>query len=182
MKHYACAMRDVVKKMAWRTISLVLSADYEGRVFAEEIIRYSQEEKWDIVHTVWILKSQGNSTDLKSMIEDDCDVVIVHVRGSPNDDLFRLVRMLGVNHFKGAWLLTDITTSEASSTNDLPSGFVRISPRSNSEFQMTEHSLYDGFQLIELSSTDAVKMSRDSIDFFQSTNEDNKALQWLMVK
>ena len=182
MKHYACAMRDVVKKMAWRTISLVLSADYEGKVFAEEMKRHSREEKWDIVHTVWILKNQGNSTDLKSMMAGDCDVIIVHVRDSPNDDLFRLVKILGVNHFKGAWLLTDITTLEVSSTDDLPGGFVRISPRSNSEFQITEHALYDAFQLIELSSTGTVKMSRDSNELCQSTNDDNKALQWLMVK
>lgn len=175
-------MRDVVKKMAWRTISLVLSADYEGKVFAEEMKRYSREEKWDIVHTVWILKSQGNGTDLNSMMAGDCDVIIVHVRDSPNDDLFRLVKILGVNHFKGPWLLTDITTLEVSSTDDLPSGFVRISPRSNSEFQITEHALYDAFQLIELSSTGAVKMSRDSKELCQSTNDDNKALQWLMVK
>ena len=175
-------MRDVVKKMAWRTISLVLSADHEGKVFAEEMIKFSREEKWDIVHIVWILKSQRNSTDLKSMMADDCDVVIVHVRDSPNNDLFRLVRILGVNQFKAAWLLTDIATTEVSSLNDLPDGFVRISPRSNSECHITEHALYDAFQLIELSSTGAVKMSRDCKELCQSTNDDDKALQWSMAK
>ena len=187
MKHYACAVRDVVKKMGWRTISLVLSADYESKVFEEEMIKYSREEKWDILHTVWILKSPENRTELKDMIKQmitgNFDAVVVHVRDSYyNDDMFQLVKSEGVNHFKGAWLLTDITTSQVSNISYLPDGFAKISPRTDLGLGVTEHALCDAFHLIELSATRAIKMSRDNEKSLYPASGDNKDLHGLIER
>ena len=186
MLHYARAMQDMVKKMGWRTISLVLSADYESKVFADAICEYSGKEKWDILHTVWLLKSRRNSTELKSMIKvvmtNDSDVVIVHVSDCHNDELFRLVKKLGVNQLKAPWLLTDITTSGVLRVKDLPVGFVRISPWRNPTHEFIKHALYDAIHLIALSATSAVKMSRDNKKLRQSINDGNTDLQRLMKK
>ena len=187
MKHYACAMRDVVKKMGWRTISFVLSADYEGKVFADEMFDYSREAKWDILHTIWIFKSQQNSTELRSLFKrvmtNDVDVVVVHVRDPHNDELFRLVESLGVNQFRAVWLLTDITALGVSNTNDLPVGLTRISPWENLGLDFVELALYDMFHLIELSATGVVEMSRDSNKSLKTLkNNRNTDLQSLMKK
>ena len=187
MKHYACAIRDVVKKMGWHTISFVLSADYEGKVFADEMYDYSREAKWDILHTIWIFKSQQNSTELRTLFKrvmtNDSDVVVVHVHDPHNDGLFRLVENLGVNQFRAVWLLTDITTLGVSNTNDLPVGFMRISPWKNLRLDYVEHALYDTFHLIELSATGVVEMSCDSNNLLKTLrNNRNADLQRLMKK
>lgn len=186
MKHYACAIRDVVKKMGWRTISLVLSADYEGKVFEEEMIKYSREEKWDILHTVWMLKSSENRAELKDMIKqmitDDFDAVVVHVRDSYNDDMFRMAKSQGVNHFNGVWLLTDITTSQVSNISYFPDGFVKISPWRDLGLDVTEHALCDAFRLIELSAARAIKMSHENEKSLFLANDDYKDLQRLIER
>lgn len=174
-----------MKKMGWRTLSLVLSADYEGKVFADEMIEYSKKEKWGIFHTVRISRTWENRTELNSMLKkimtNDSDVVIVHVRDSHNDELFQLVEKLGVNQLQASWLLTDITTRGVSDVN-LPVGFVRISPRSSPEHDFMRHALYDAFHLIEMSAKGAVKVSRDSEKFLHSINKDSKAMQSLFKK
>ena len=175
-----------MKKIGWRTLSFVLSADYEGKILADELIEYSKKEKWDIFHTVWISRTWENRTELESMLKqimtNDSDVVIVHVRDSHNDELFQLVEKLGVNQLQASWLLTDITTRGVSDVN-LPVGFLRISPwRSRPEHEFMRHALYDAFYLIELSAAGAVKVSRDSKKLLQSRNKDYKAMQCLFKK
>ena len=169
-----------MKKMGWRTLSFVISAEYEGKILADELIEFSRKEKWDIFHTVWISRTWENRTELESMLKqimtNDSDVVIAHVRDSHNDELFRLVEKLGINQLQTFWLLTDITTRGVSDVN-LPVGFVRISPWSSPEHDFMRNALYDTFYLIELSATRAVKVSRDSKKLLQSRNNDFKAMQ-----
>lgn len=172
MIHYACALRDIVQKMGWRTLSLVVSADYEGQVLADAILEYSKKEKWNILRIVW-LSSRENATELKTAIkltmtnDSDSDAVIVHVRDSHNDDFFRLVQILGVNQSKASWLLTDITTFGVSDSTVLPIGFVTISPWRSPEHDFMEHALYDAFDLIALSVNSALNLSSSeaSVDF-----------------
>ena len=87
MKHYASVIKNLMNKMGWRTLSLVLSADYDGTVLAGEIIEYSKKAKWDILHTVWVLRSWENGTELESAFKEmtnESDVVIVHMCDSHN--------------------------------------------------------------------------------------------------
>lgn len=163
MMHYACALRDMVQKIGWRRLSLVVSADYEGKVLADTILAYSKTKKWAIQRIVWLSRNE-NATELKTTIklimtsDNDSDAVIVHIRDSHNDDFFRLVQILGVNQSKAAWLLTDITTHGVSDSTALPAGFVTISPWRSPEHEFMEHALYDTFDLIGLSVSSAVNL------------------------
>ena len=164
MIHYACALRDMVRKMGWRRLSLVVSADYEGKVLTDAIIEYSKTEKWDIQRTIWLSRGE-NATELKTAIkptmtsDNDSDAVIVHIRDSHNDDFFRLVQFLGVNQSKASWLLTDITTYGVSDSTVMPTGFVTISLWRSPEHDFMEHALYDTFELIALSINSALNLS-----------------------
>lgn len=154
MLDYACAFRDIVQKMGWRRLSLVVSADFEGKVLADAIFKFSKKEKWNIQRTVWLSRLENASelkTAIKQIMTNESDAVIVHIRDSHNDDFFRLVQFLGVNQSKASWLLTDITTHGASDRTVLPSGFVTISPWGSPEHDFMEHALYDTFELIALS-------------------------------
>ena len=152
-----------MQKMGWRRLSLVVSADYEGKLLADTIMAYSKTEKWDIPLTVW-LSGRENATLLKTTIKlivtngNDSEAVIVHIRDSRNDDFFRLVQFLGVNQSKASWLLTDITTHGVSDSTVLPTGFVTISPWSSPEHDFMEHALYDAFDLIGLSVSSALNL------------------------
>lgn len=157
--------------MGWRKLSLVLSADYEGKVLAEAMLEYSKKEKWNILQTLWI-SSRENNTELKSTIKpaltNDSDAVIVHVRDTQNDELFRSVQILGVNQFKASWVLTDVTTYGVSDSTVLPRGFLRISPWKSPEHDFMEHALYDAFDLIALSVNGATKQTlRQTSEGFQ---------------
>lgn len=149
-----------MQKMGWRRLSLVMSADQEGKVLADAMLENSKNEKWKILRTVWISRTE-NATELKSIIKpalnNDSDAVIVHVRDKHNEDLFPLVQILGVNQFKATWVLTDITTYGISDNNVLPRGFVKISPWESPEHDFMEHALYDAFALIALSAKGAAK-------------------------
>lgn len=162
MLHYACTLRDMVQKMGWRKLSLVMSADYEGKVLADAMLEYSKKEKWNILQTVWITRSE-NTTVLRSTIKltmtNESDVVIVHVRDKHNEDLFRLVQSLGVNQFKALWVLTDITTYGVSDSTVLPRGLVSICPWKSLEHDFMENALYDAFDLIAMSVKDAARQT-----------------------
>ena len=153
-----------MQKMGWRRLSLVLSADYEGKVLADTIWAYSKTDKWDIQHTVWLSRRE-NATELKTAIklimpsDNDSDAVIVHIRDSQNDDFFRLVQFLGVNQSRASWLLTDITKYGVSNSTVLPTGFVIISPWRSPEHDFMVHALYDTFELIALSINNALSLS-----------------------
>ena len=178
-------MKDVMNKMGWRTLSLVLSADYEGTVLAGEIIEYSKKAKWDILHTVWVLRSWENGTELESafneIMTNESDVVIVHMRDSHNDDIFQLFGNLDVKKIRSSWLLTDITTFGVSTVN-LPAGFVRISPWASPNFDYMVHALYDAVSLIALSAARAVEMSGNNKTTYQSISNDSNALQSLFKR
>ena len=181
MIDYASTIKDIMKKMGWRILSLVLSADYEGTVFAGEMIKYEKKEKWGILHTVWIPRCWENGTELKSMLKEiitnESDVVIVHLRDSHNDEIFQLLEKLGVKNSRASWLLTDITTFGVSIVN-LPAGSVKISPWTTLNHDYMVHALYDAVSLIALSAASAIEtFGNNEIINHQSINNDSKALQ-----
>lgn len=180
MKHYASVIKDLMNKMGWRTLSLVLSADYEGTVLAGEIIEYSKKVKWDILHTVWVLRSWENGTELESAFNEimtsESDVVIVHLYDSHNVEIFQLLGNLGVKKTRFSWLLTNISTFGVSIMN-LPAGFVRISPGSSPNHDYMVHALYDAVSLIALSAARAVETSANNKTTYQSISNYFNALQ-----
>ena len=181
MIDYASTIKDVMKKMGWRILSLVLSADYEGTVFAGEMIKYKKKEKWDILNTVWVPRCWENGTELTSMLKEvlsnESDVVIVHMRDSRNDEIFQLLDMLGVKNSRPSWLLTDITTFGVSIVN-VPAGSVKISPWTTLNRDYMMHALYDAVNLIALSAAAAIETSgNNQIINHQTINNDAKALQ-----
>ena len=167
--------------MGWRILCLVLSADYEGTVFAGEMIKYKKKEKWNILNTVWVPRCWENGTELtsklKEVLSNESDVVIVHMRDSRNDEMFQLLDMLGVKTSRASWLLTDITTFGVSMVN-LPAGSVKISPWTTLHRDYMVHALYDAVHLIALSAAAAIETSgNNEIINHQTINNDSKALQ-----
>ena len=57
-------------------------------VLAGEIIEYSKKIKWYFLHTVWVLRSWENGTELESAFKEimtnESDVVIVNMCDSHN--------------------------------------------------------------------------------------------------
>ena len=181
MIHYACTIRDLIQKMGWRTLSFVLSADLEGRVLSDALLISSRELKWNILHTAW-LSGNKNVTELQSYIKrvmsNLSDAVIVHVRDSYNDDLFRIVQAQGVSHLKASWVLTDIAALGASDNEVLPTGFIRISPWKSPQHDFMEDALYDVFQLITKSVTSTVaKTAEGDTSVEQSAPETSTEFQ-----
>ena len=180
MKHYASVIKDLINKMGWRTLSLVLSADYEGTVLAGEIIEHSKKAKWDILHTVWVLRSWENGTELEcafnEIMTNESHVVIVHMCDSHNDEVFQLLGNLDVKKTRSSWLLTDITTFGVSVVN-LPAGFVRITPWTTPNHDYMVHALYDAVSLIALSAARTVETSGNNKTTYQSISNHSNALQ-----
>lgn len=151
-----------MQKMGWRTLSLVMSADFEGKVLADALLKSSRQLKWNILHITWLTGNKNDTelrSNIKTVMNNDSDAVIVHVRDTHNDDLFRLVQAQGVNHFKASWVLTDITALGILDSAALPIGFVRVSPWKSPQHDFMEHALYDAFHLIAMSVKGAVAMT-----------------------
>ena len=82
----------IIKKHGWDTISLVLSADYEGITFVENMRSYAFQEKWEILKVVWLTEHQignGKKTELKDVVTNTRnDVIVMHSRLANDGQFF----------------------------------------------------------------------------------------------
>lgn len=152
---YAQAIVQIIQKMGWQTLGLVVSATYEGNVFADAVKQLAWEKKWRVCTTLWI---QGDETleelsmGLRNVTQAKSDVIIGHIRERFNDDIFWTIQNLQAIDNSSAWLVSDITTCGILDMNSIPAGVIQVSgksPEMGHDFELYVNVLYDSFVMIE---------------------------------
>ena len=181
-------MVNVIQKMGWLTLSLVVSVTNEGRVFADAVKQLAREKKWRVFTTLWI---QGDETveelsmGLRNVTRTKSDVIIGHIRERSNDDIFRTIQDLQSIDNSSAWLVSDVTTSGILDLNLVPAGMTRVSaksPEMGHDYELYANVLYDSFVMIESAFKRSVADLGDEIRRGNSSAEKQKLLQGLAVK
>lgn len=143
-----------MKRIERRSLSLVLSADSDGKEFAGSMTQVAKDEKWVIKNIFWLI---GNSTlspenTIESIISHKSDVVVVHSRDRHNERLFRAFKELA-NTTDAIWVLTDITEYGISDIDVLPTGLIKISARlreTNCDYTLYSDAIYDALLLYQV--------------------------------
>ena len=183
-------MVNVIQKMGWQTLSLVVSATYEGQVFANAVKQLAWQRKWRVLITLWI---QGDETHeelsmgLRNVTGAKSDVIIGHIREreSFNDDLFRTIQDFQANGDSSAWLVSDVTTCGILDLNLIPAGMIRVSgraPEMGHDYELYVNVLFDSFVMIENAFKSSVAELSDDLRRIDYSAEKNKLLQRLAVK
>jgi len=147
-----------------------ISANYEGKTFADEMLRFAFQEKWEILKTVWLMdEAIGNATEAepKEVIRHRSDVIAINSRLDNEDKFFVVIQKLGVSKHKTVWIVTDITTHITTNSQNLPEGLLKISLKTPE--QCHDHSIYgnalqDTMLLFQLSFEESVRDSCDKTD------------------
>ena len=161
---YVTSAWKIIKKHGWETISLVLSADYEGITFVESMRSYALQEKWQILKVVWLTEDAiGNATktELKDVVTNTRnDVIVVHSRLGQDGQLFEMVQELGLSKQKAVWIITEITSHQFKNCQNLPQGLLKISlkrPEMHHDSIIYDNTLYDAITLLQLSFEESLK-------------------------
>ena len=154
----------IIKKHGWDTISLVLSADYEGITFVENMRSYAFQEKWEILKVVWLTEHQignGKKTELKDVVTNTRnDVIVMHSRLANDGQFFEVVQELGVSNQRALWIITEITSYQVQNCQRLPQGLLKISlrrPEKHHDYILYDNALHDAILLFQLSFEESLK-------------------------
>ena len=154
----------IIKKHGWDTISLVLSADYEGITFVENMRSYAFQEKWEILKVVWLTEHQignGKKTELKDVVTNTRnDVIVMHSRLANDGQFFEIVQELGVSNQRALWIITEITSYKVQNCRRLPQGLLKISlrrPEKHHDYILYDNALHDAISLFQLSFEESLK-------------------------
>ena len=154
----------IIKKHGWDTISLVLSADYEGITFVENMRSYAFQEKWEILKVVWLTEHQignGKKTELKDVVTNTRnDVIVMHSRLANDGQFFEIVQELGVSNQRALWIITEITSYQVQNCQRLPQGLLKISlrrPEKHHDYILYDNALHDAISLFQLSFEESLK-------------------------
>lgn len=154
----------IIKKHGWDTISLVLSADYEGITFVENMRSYAFQEKWEILKVVWLTEHQignGKKTELKDVVTNTRnDVIVMHSRLANDGQFFEIVQELGVSNQRALWIITEITSYQVQNCQRLPQGLLKISlrrPEKHHDYILYDNALHDAILLFQLSFEESLK-------------------------
>ena len=176
--HYACATRDLLRKMGWRSLQLVLCIDYFGKALADIMFEFSREEKWKMWETAWLTGNE-NSTELESILKqilsNESDVVFFHINNAGGNDLFQLTQVLRAPQTKTAWLLTDVTAHGVTNPELLPSGVIAIAPRQLLQPDLLGNILYDAIFLLESSFEMAANTAQEEREWKKYTADAQKS-------
>lgn len=131
-----------MKKTRRRSLSLVLTADNDGKELEDSMTEIVQLEKWTIKDTLWLAQNKrvGLQVKLESLISKHADVVVVHSRDTENDLLFQVIQSFNISKGGSLWILTDITEYGVRDINEIPVGSLRISSKRREPH--LDHSLY----------------------------------------
>ena len=154
----------IIKKHGWDTISLVLSADYEGITFVENMRSYAFQEKWEILKVVWLTEHQignGKKTELKDVVTNTRnDVIVMHSRLANDGQFFEIIQELGVSNQRALWIITEITSYQVQNCQRLPQGLLKISlrrPEKHHDYILYDNALHDAILLFQLSFEESLK-------------------------
>ena len=154
----------IIKTHRWETISLVLSADYEGNTFADSMRSYAFQEKWQILKVVWLTEDEighGTKTELQDVVANTRnDAIVMHSRLGNDGQFFEMIQELGVNKQKAVWIITEITSHQLKNCQKLPQGLFKISlkrPEKHHDYIIYDNVLYDAISLFQLSFEESLK-------------------------
>ncbi|KAL9978811.1 hypothetical protein ACROYT_G016377 [Oculina patagonica] len=185
---YAQAMIKIIQKMGWQTISLVVSATYEGHVFADAITDLAFDKKWRVLSTLWI---QGHehldelSARLQNVTQAKPDVIIGHIRERHNDNIFRSIQNLKAIDNSSAWLVSDVTAYGVQDINSIPAGVIQVSgksPEIGHDYELYINVLFDSFVMFESAFRSSVADLSGELRQGYSSAEKYKLLQREAVK
>ena len=161
---YVTSAWRIIKKHGWDTISLVLSANYEGITFVESMRSYAFQEKWEILKVVWLTEHQignGTKTELKDVVTNTRnDVVVMHSRLGNDGQFFEIVQELGVSNQRAQWIITEITSHQFKNRQRLPQGLLKINlkrPEKHHDYIIYDNALHDAILLFQLSFEESLK-------------------------
>lgn len=150
-------MVQMMHKMGWESLCLVVSSTYDGKIFADAMKNLASREKLILVSTVWINGVENlteTRRDLQNVIAKKADVLIMHLRLSRNDmnEIFQMISELRYLQNSSFWLVSDVTIHGVRSLNSLPAGIIMIrarSPEMGHDPELYINALYDSFVLFE---------------------------------
>ena len=152
---YAQAMVKIIQKMGWQTLSLVVSATYEGHVFADAIRHLALDNKWRVLSSLWIHGHESLeelSTEMQNVTRAKPDVIVGHIREKHNDNLFRTVQNFQAIDKSSAWLVSDVTVYGVHDIYSIPVGVIQVSgksPEIEHDFELYINVLYNAFVMFE---------------------------------
>lgn len=150
-------MIEMMHKMGWQSLCLVVSSTYDGKIFADAMKNLASREKLTLVSTVWINGVENlteTRRDLRNVIAKKADVLITHLGLSTYDmnEIFQMISELRYLQNSRFWLVSDATIHGVRSLTSLPSGIIMISARSPEmrlDPELYINALYDSFVLFE---------------------------------
>ena len=161
---YVSSAWRIIKKHGWNTFSLVLSADYEGLTFVENMRSYAFREKWEILKVVWLMEhpiGNGTKTELKDVVSNTkSDVIVMHSRFEQNELFFEIVQALGVSKQKAVWIITEITAHQFQNYQTLPQGLLKINlrrPEKHHDYIIYDNTFHDAISVFQLSFEESLK-------------------------
>ena len=163
MYRYATSAWRMIKKHRWRTLCLVLSADYEGKAFADGMLSYTLQEKWQLLHIVWLMDDtigNGTKAELQDVITKGSDAIVMHSRMGHDDTFFEMIQELGVSKQGTVWIITEMTIQLDTNWQKLPQGLLKISlrrPEKHHDYIIYGNALHDAMSLFQHSFEESVK-------------------------
>ena len=152
MIQYGVAMVTIIQKMGWRSFCLIVTADYEGKVFVDAMRQFSKRERWHLLKTLWIGDEAMETPNLKKILDLKPDVIVGHIRRNPIDDIFWIIQKLQSTEKSSAWLVTDVTTYRIRHIRSLPAGLIKVglkTPEIGHDIKFYINALYDALLLFE---------------------------------
>lgn len=164
ISRYVTSVWRIIKTHRWKTISLVLSADYEGNTFVDSMRSYAFQEKWKIPKVVWLTEDaigHGTKTELKDVVSNKRnDAIVMHSRLGYDGQFFEIIRELGVSKQRAMWIITEVTSHQLKNCQELPQGLLKISikrPGRHHDYIIYDNVLHDAISLIQLSFEESLK-------------------------
>ncbi|KAL9962532.1 hypothetical protein ACROYT_G031640 [Oculina patagonica] len=159
---YATSAWKILKKHRWRTICLIVSADFEGKTFVESMLSYAIQEKWQILKVAWLADDTfGNDTktELQDIVRKKSNVIVMHSRLGHDGQFFEMIQELGVSRRETVLVITEITSHRIKNYQRLPQGLLKINlkrPEKHLDYIIYDNALHDAISLFQLSFEESV--------------------------
>lgn len=125
LQKFAYVIKDLIKKMGWRKIFIIDTADTEGLQFARYMLHYGKEEQWSSVTYVLLddIVTKERLTEIHTRISNATPDIIIA------NNIEHYISKALTNTTPSIWLITDLSLI---SMETLPAGILRINKREDS--------------------------------------------------
>ena len=162
--HYVTSAWRIITKHRWHSICLIVSASFEGMIFAEQMKKFALKEKWNIRKIIWLMEDTNINETMKeinnAITNNNTEAIVMHSRSGNEERLFKLIQELGIDKYKTVWIITDITTQFVNELSNLPQGLLKISLRRPTlchDYGIYDDALHDIMLLFQLSFEESLR-------------------------